>query len=40
MLDEHGQLPPGLGDLRRELDEGWLAVVASGEGDSDENVGA
>jgi len=40
MLDEHGQLPPGLGALRHELDEGWLAAVASGEGDSEENVGA
>ena len=40
MLDEHGQLPLGLGALRHELEEGWLAVVASGEGDSEENVGA
>jgi ATP-dependent DNA helicase RecG len=40
LLDQHGQLRPGLELLRTELDDGWLAAIASGEAASEEAVGA
>ena len=40
LLDEAGRLGPDLADLASELEHGWLAVVAAGEGASEEGVGA
>ena len=40
MLDAHGQLPTEYAPLARELEEGWLAAIASGEGLGEESVGA
>ena len=40
LLDEHGELPAGLARLREELERGWLASIAAGEGVDEERVGA
>ena len=40
MLDAHGQLPTEYTSLARELEAGWLAAIASGEGLGEESVGA
>ena len=39
-LDADGRLLPAYGGLAQELATGWLAVVASGEGATEESVGA
>jgi ATP-dependent DNA helicase RecG len=40
MLDEEGRLLPEHADFAHELERGWLAAVASGEGADEEAVGA
>ena len=40
MLDEAGRLLPAYADFGAELQSGWLAAVAAGEGATDEAVGA
>jgi ATP-dependent DNA helicase RecG len=40
ILDDRGELPPELAPLRRELEIGWLARLASGEAAAEEGIGA
>jgi ATP-dependent DNA helicase RecG len=40
MVDEAGRLLPRYAPLARELEHGWLAAVAAGEGAAGESVGA
>jgi ATP-dependent DNA helicase RecG len=40
IVDSHGRLDPGFGDLERALTTGWLAEIAAGEGSDDESIGA
>ena len=40
LVDEHGRLRPAYEAFGRELAEGWLADIASGEGADQESIGA
>ncbi len=40
LVDEHGRLAPEHEALARELETGWLAAIAAGEGADEEAVGA
>ena len=40
MLDAEGRLQPAYASFAQELATGWLAAVASGEGATEESVGA
>jgi RecG-like helicase len=40
LVDEHGRLRPAYEALGHQLDDGWLADIASGEGADDEAIGA
>jgi hypothetical protein len=40
MVDEAGRLLPRYAQLARELEHGWLAAIAAGEGAAAESLGA
>lgn len=40
LLDADGELPAEYHSLRQELESGWLAAIASGEGAAEESIGA